>query len=90
MFRIRLDEGEGELQIDTDPIVVKAWELAHKTKLSLIDKTGIGQADAIWLSWKQRTRDGATSLNLADYEDRLKLCRFIDPDDAEDHPSRPT
>jgi hypothetical protein len=89
MFRIKLDEGEGEFEIDTDPVVVKQWELQSKTRLSLLDKVGIGQTEAIFLAWKQRTRDGATTLPLADYEDRLKVCKFVEPEEAEDHPSRP-
>lgn len=90
MFRIKVNEGEGTFELDTDPVVVKAWETTFKTKLSLLPKTGIGMSDAIWMAWKQRTRDGATTLNLADYEDRLKVCELVNTDDAEDHPSRPT
>jgi len=90
VFRIRVDEGEGEIVVDTDPVVVKNWETWAKTKLSLLEKTGIGQADAIYLAWKQRTRDGATSLTLADYEDRLKTCSFVNETEEDDHPGRPT
>lgn len=78
---IRLDIGDGPLDITVSPYAVIGWEREHRTKVSKLASEGIGYGDLAELAWRQLELERRYSGDLDSFERKLVA---IEPINATD------
>lgn len=77
---IRVDLGEGPLELVVSPYAVIGWEKEHRTKISRLASDGIGFSDLSELAWRQLELEGRYSGELDTFERKLTLIEPVQSD----------
>lgn len=85
MFVIRVNDGNGEREVETSPWTVRQWELHQKLRLSQLGQRGFGMDDYMFLSWRELTDQGEISLPFEKWAKSLSVCEIVNrsSDDGE-------
>ena len=85
MFVIRVNDGNGEREVETSPWTVRQWELHQKLRLSQLGQRGFGMDDYMFLSWRELTDQGEISLPFEKWAKSLSVCEIVNrsTDDGE-------
>lgn len=79
-LRLRVDTGEGPVEIDTDLFTIVAWERKFKRKASDM-AAGIGIEDLAFMAWTASQQHGITvPVSLDDYIKRLRNLEVVEQD----------
>lgn len=68
---IRVDLGDGPLEVNVSPYAVIGWEKEHRTKVSKLAQDGIGFADLSELAWRQLELEHRYTGDLDSFERKL-------------------
>ncbi len=85
MFIIRVNDGNGEREVETSPWTVRQWELHMKLRLSQLGQRGFGMDDYMFLSWRELTDQGEISAPFEKWARTLSVCEIVNrsTDDGE-------
>jgi len=78
---IRVDLGEGPVEVAVSPFAIIGWEKENRTKVSRLASDGIGFGDLAELAWRQMTLENRVTGDLETFERQLGA---IEPVNAPD------
>lgn len=77
---IRVDVGDGPVDVTVSPFAIIGWEKEHRTKVSKLASDGVGYADLAELAWRQLTLENRYSGDLDSFERKLIVIEPINSD----------
>lgn len=83
---LKIDQGNGEYQVETNLYVIVTWERKYKRKASDIQTAGIGMEDLAFMAYEASKQAGVTVPAMLD--DFIK--RLVTLEVVEGEPATPT
>ena len=83
---LKVDQGHGEYQVETNLYVIVTWERKYKRKASDIQTAGIGMEDLAFMAYEASKQAGVTVPAMLD--DFIK--RLVTLEVVEGEPATPT
>lgn len=85
-LKLKVDQGNGEYQVETNLYVIVTWERKYKRKASDIQTAGIGMEDLAFMAYEASKQAGVTIPAM--FDDFLKRLVTLEVVDGE--PVTPT
>jgi hypothetical protein len=83
---LKVDQGNGEYQVETNLFVIVSWERKYKRKASEIQSAGIGVEDLAFMAYEASKQAGVTIPAM--FDDFIK--RLVTLEVVEGEPATPT